>query len=313
MKKILVLCAVIIAAIEGQAQQVALNSQYMFNDFTLNPAVAGTKSYSPVSFTFRRQWMGMDEAPITQNLIAHTTFGKNGGVGLHLYNDAAGPSRRTGLSAAYSYQIRISGTSKLSFGLSAALTQYILDRDKLRTEIPNDIAVTNYGSNQLVPDFNFGMYWYGEQFFLGVSAFNLIESKNDLYDVTTEVTSTLDRVFYLNGGYSFKLGDDFSIDPSLLVRYMTNAPFQLDGNLRFVYKQKYWLGASYRMQDAIAVMVGADMGKLTFGYSYDITTSNRANYNSGTHEIFVGLQLENKNGHKVDWHKRNRIYSSFPG
>ena len=55
------------------------------------------------------------------------------------------------------------------------------------------------------------------------------------------------------------------------------------------------------------------MGKLTFGYSYDITTSNRANYNSGTHEIFVGLQLENKNRQKVDWHKRNRIYSSFPG
>ena len=75
-----------------KSQQVTLNSQYLFNDFTINPAVAGTKAYSPLSFSFRRQWMGIDEAPISQNFMYHTYLGDKVGLGGHIFNDVAGPS-----------------------------------------------------------------------------------------------------------------------------------------------------------------------------------------------------------------------------
>jgi len=313
MKKILLVLSIFAMANGLKAQQVALNSQYMFNYFAINPAVAGTKNYAPLTFSFRRQWMGMDEAPVTQNLMAHSFVGENAGVGAHIFNDVSGPTRRTGVSATFAYQIQTGSASRLSFGLSAALTQFILDRDKLVTETPGDATIQNNSNNQMIPDFNFGAYWYGERFYVGLSTFNLLESKDDLFDLTTAVTSTLDRTFYLHGGYAFKINDNFTLDPSLMFRYMPNAPFQMDGNLRFIYKDAYWLGASYRLQDAVSIMAGTDLGKIEFGYSFDVTMSDLATYNNGTHEIFLRIKLNSGDKEKTPWHKRNRIYSSFPG
>jgi len=103
-KKSLILTSLLFLGFVTNAQQIALNTQYMFNDFIINPAVAGTKNYAPLSFSFRRQWMGMDDAPVTQNLSLHSYIGKNTGAGAYFYNDVAGPTRRTGFCGAFSYQ-----------------------------------------------------------------------------------------------------------------------------------------------------------------------------------------------------------------
>ena len=169
MKKLLLFVFVSVSIYNFNAQQIALNSQYMFSSFAINPAVAGTKNYSPLAFTFRRQWMGIDEAPVTQNLMGHAYLGKNVGTGFHFFNDASGPTRRTGFSGAFSYQIKTGPSSKLSFGLSGSLTQFVIDRDRLITEIPDDVAVTNSTNNEVIPDVNFGIYWYGERHYLGVT------------------------------------------------------------------------------------------------------------------------------------------------
>lgn len=293
------------------SQQIALSSQYMFNEFAFNPAVAGTKNFAPLTFSFRRQWMGMKEAPVTQNLSFHSFIGKNTGSGVQLYNDVAGPTRRTGLSGTFSYSFQTSDKTRLSLGLSASVTQFMMDRDRMNTEIPNDIAVLNNTSSQLIPDFNFGAYWYGERHFLGMSGYNLMQTDNDLYDLTTVVTNTLDRTMFVHGGYAFPVGSSFAIEPSAMLRYMFNAPMSFDANLRFILKDAYWIGGSYRNQDAVSIMVGADLGVLELGYSYDFGISNLATYNSGSHEVFLTAKLNKGTKNRSPWHKRNRIYSSF--
>lgn len=293
------------------AQQIALNSQYMFNEFSFNPAVAGTKNFAPLTFSFRRQWMGINEAPVTQNLSFHSFIGKNTGAGIQVYNDVSGPTKRTGVSATFSYAIKTSDATKLSFGVSGSATQFMMDRDKMNTEIPDDIAVQNNSFNELIPDFNFGAYWYGERHFVGVSGYNLLQSTNDLFDLTTVVTNTLDRTIFAHAGYLFPVGESFAIEPSVMTRYMFNSPFSFDGNVRFILKDKYWLGASYRMNDAVSIMIGADLGVMDFGYSYDLGMSGLASYNNGSHEIFVTAKLNKDKKNRSPWHKRNRIYSSF--
>ena len=310
MKKLPLFVFVSVSIYNFNAQQIALNSQYMFSSFAINPAVAGTKNYSPLAFTFRRQWMGIDEAPVTQNLMGHAYLGKNVGTGFHFFNDASGPTRRTGFSGAFSYQIKTGPSSKLSFGLSGSLTQFVIDRDRLITEIPDDVAVMNSTNNEVIPDVNFGIYWYGERHYLGVTGFHLLESKSDLFDLTSPVSNTLDRAIYANTGYVFTVGSNFAIEPSVLFRYMFNAPFQFDGNLRFIIKDAYWLACSYRLDDALAIMLGTDFGPFEMGYSYDLGMSDIKTYNTGTHEIYLGIKMS-KNAKKTPWHKRNRIYSSF--
>lgn len=309
--KLYILFVLAFTAMSLNAQQIALSSQYMFNEFSFNPAVAGTKNFAPLTFSFRRQWMGMNEAPVTQNLSFHSFVGKNAGAGVQLYNDVAGPTRRTGLSGAFSYQIQTSDKTRLSFGLSANVTQFMMDRDQMITESPDDIAVQSNTFNQLIPDFNFGMYWYGERHFVGVSGFNLIQSTDDLFDLTKPVVNTLDRTIFAHAGYLFPVGESFGIEPSGMFRYMMNAPMSFDANLRFVIKDAYWLGGSYRYQDAIAIMAGADLGFIELGYAYDLGMSNLATYNAGSHEVFLTAKLSKGVNNRSPWHKRNRIYSSF--
>ena len=159
MKKLIIVGIGLFFASAVQSQQISMYSQYMFNQFAINPAVSGSESYAPIALSFRRQWAGMKDAPVTQTLSGHTFIGESMGMGLNIYNDVSGPTRRTGLNAAYSYHIETGARSKLSFGLAAQLTQFILNRDKLITEIPNDVAIMNQTSNELVPDFTFGLYW----------------------------------------------------------------------------------------------------------------------------------------------------------
>ena len=80
MKRIFITSICLLVVLTHKSQQNSMTSQYLFNDFAINPAVAGTKSYSQISISFRRQWVGIDEAPVTQNLMYHTFLGDNTGI-----------------------------------------------------------------------------------------------------------------------------------------------------------------------------------------------------------------------------------------
>ena len=309
MKRIFISSVFLLGLLTYQGQQIALNSQYLFNDFSINPAVAGTKSYAPISISFRRQWMGIDEAPVTQNLMYHTYLGDNMGFGAQMFNDASGPTRRSGISATYAYNIKTSKRTKLSFGLSGSLTQFSIDRDRLITEIPGDVAVMN-SNNQLISDCNFGIYWKGESHFIGFSSFNLFENKTNLMALTTPVVNTLNRVFYLNGGYNFKIGALIELQPSAVLRIMDDNLLQIDGNLNLTFKNAYSIGLSYRNKDALSFMGGINIGTTTIGYAYDLGISKIKTYNDGTHEVFMSFKLKKNNQSKAPWKNRNRVYSN---
>ena len=309
MKNFLTITLLLLAFSTFKSQQIGITSQYLLNDFLINPAVAGTKSYSPLSISFRRQWMGIDEAPVTQNLMYHTYLGDNMGFGGHVFNDASGPTRRSGISATYAYNIKTSKRTKLSFGLSGSLTQFSIDRDRLITEIPGDVAVMN-SNNQLISDCNFGIYWKGDNHFIGFSSFNLFENKTNLMALTTPVVNTLNRIFYLNGGYNFKIGALIELQPSAVLRIMDDNLSQIDGNLNLTFKNAYSIGLSYRNKDALSFMGGVNLGTTTIGYAYDLGISKIKTYNDGTHEVFMSFKLKKNNQSKAPWKNRNRVYSN---
>ena len=310
MKRIFITSLCLLILFTYKCQQNSMTSQYLFNDFSINPAVAGTKSYSPLSISFRRQWVGIDEAPVTQNLMYHTSLGDNTGIGAHVFNDATGPSRRTGINSTFAYNIKTSKRTKLSFGISGSLTQFSINRDRLITDVPGDIAVSNI-SNQFLADCNFGLYWSGDRHFVGFSGFNLFENETDLLALTTPIVNTLNKVFYVHGGYNFKIGAIFELQPSMIIRTMNNSLIQTDGNLKLTVKNAYSIGLSYRNKDAVSFIGGVNIGTATIGYSYDLGISKIKTYNSGTHEIFLSYKLKKSNQSKTPWKNRNRVYSSF--
>ena len=110
--------AVMLISLESRSQQKVQFTQYMFNGLVINPAYAGADEALSMTFIQRSQWAGVDNAPETQTLSAHTLFGKRKiGLGLTLINDKIGVHKTLNALTTYAYHLQVAEKSFLSMGL----------------------------------------------------------------------------------------------------------------------------------------------------------------------------------------------------
>lgn len=294
------------------AQQLPLYSQYIENGFLLNPALAGSKRYSPIRFSIRQQWVGVEGAPETQAISYNTNLGESCttcpvsgdpfayrnnkvGVGLggYVFNDSYGAVSRTGMEFSYAYHLRVtpkssenSGT-KLSFGLGGLFYQYTFDG----RDIPmDDPLYTGTKESSYVPDANMGVYLYNDDYFVGLSVAHLFESSVSMGDdVVNE--DLMKRHFYAIAGYTFHLSDFVNLEPTFIFRRTVESDNYYDISSK-LYVHNYWLALSYRSNDQLVGMIGLNFDRFYLGYSYDYYSENMVSDNSnGTHEITLGVNL----------------------
>lgn len=295
------------------AQQINLNSQYLFNDMLVNPGATGSKDYIPIQVNFRKQWAKFAGSPTTQFISAAAKVGKNMGFGGLIYNDMSGPSRRTGIRINTAYHLQLDANKKhfLGFGIGINLSQHFIDKNKISTYLPNDPAVARGYNNQFVPDASVGVFYrFLDKGFVGISAYNLIQTKTDLFAMGNKMYNPLVRTYYLYGGYNFTVGKKSTIKASSLIRVIETGTFQFDVSAVYEWNHWFWIGASYRYKAAVVAMAGVQIKMFRLGYSYDFTLSDIKKYSAGSHEIFLELRLfTKKSKNRTPWLKRNRIYS----
>lgn len=311
----LVFLLLVMSAFVSSAQQMHLNTQYIFNEMLVNPGATGTKvDYIPVQVNFRKQWTSFPGSPTTQSISCHSEVHNNFGFGGNVFNDNSGPSRRTGINVNGAYHLKLTGDKSkyVSFGLGVSLTQHVIDVDKLHTYLPDDPAVLRGYNNQMVPDANFGAFYkFSDKGYVGLSAYNLVQTNRDLFDFELPLANPLVRTYYLLGGYDFRAADNIIVKASTLIQAIETGTMQFDINGIVVYKNFAWLGLSYRNMDAIAALAGCQIGQVKLGYSYDYTLSDIGKYSNGSHEIFLEMQIYNKsgNGGSGNWFKRSLRYA----
>lgn len=295
MKKIF-LAAIIFAAFFANAQQIPLFSQYLNNDFLLNPAVAGTKSYTPVSVSARLQWVNFNGAPSNQLGSIHSAITKNVGVGFAVTNFTAGPTRTTSAQFAYAYRFKVSEKVKLSFGLAPMLMQQYIAKDKIVLENSSDNTFNKMNGKTTIADLNAGVYAYGAKWAVGLSVPQVLENKVRLSDDL--FTERLRRHYLLFGSYDFACSGKYTITPSALIKMVENgAPLQFDVNVRATYDNLFWVGLSYRgatsisFNEAAVVLVGIQKNNFIFGYSFDYGFSSIRSYSMGSHEVFLTYRI----------------------
>ncbi|MGI4865581.1 MAG: PorP/SprF family type IX secretion system membrane protein [Janthinobacterium lividum] len=294
----------------GQAQQMAQYSQYMNNNYLLNPAVAGTEDYIDVKLSYRTQWTGIEGAPKTYYASVNSSLGRlrtqskrtlhDWSKGFHalgglVYRDQTGPISRTGIYGSYTYNLALTRSMRLALGAAVGMQQFSLDGSMLQFYNQNTV-VANQASR--VPDATVGLWLYNDNFYAGVSSAQLLGNQLDIaYDPGTRLLSPnkLERHYFLTGGVRLPLGEDVSLVPSVLVKYMKPAPVSVDINAKVKFRDILWVGASYRVNDAFAGMVGINFSPVaSLSYSYDAITSELAGYQSGSHEVLLGLKLKKK-------------------
>ena len=134
------------------AQQIPQLSQFMINDFAVNPAIAGMNDYYQIKTSVRNQWVGIEDAPKTTLLSIYGRSSDHVGLGGSVFNDQVGPTSRAGAALTYAYHLNISQDVKLSLALSGGFTQFKIDKENWNLANPDDPLMNGGEIVNLVPD-----------------------------------------------------------------------------------------------------------------------------------------------------------------
>jgi len=276
------------------AQQLPVFTQFPSDLLYFNPAIAGTKRVYDVRVNFRAQWLGYPDAPITEGLSLNYRLPFGGGkmgVGAYIYQDITGPTQRNDYTLCYSYKLKFPDLA-LSLGVAGTMMEYFVNGPKITEHQLNDPAIDQtVVAHAWAPDASAGAYLYNDRFQLGVSADNLISSAENVYKTYSPSVSNagvveLEPHFYGYLGYNFSGNPDFVWQSSIFAAETQGTPFYVAYSLRVHVKDKFYVGASYRMNDAIALDLGLTIREnFEVCYSYDIVTSALSHYTSGSQEI----------------------------
>ncbi len=303
------------------AQQKPQYTQYIINPYLINPALTGIENYIDIKAGRRYQWQGLENAPKTDYFTAHLPIGNtmdwhspisfdmvgenplgrsykseymaaepHHGVGIVVVSDKAGPLKNTTANVTYAYHLGLAPKLNLSVGIGVGATQTSFDVTDVKLGEENDPAVQAASSSIINPDLNFGVWLYSVDYFAGVSVQQLLPRAISFSNSSSQKSSH----YFVTTGYRFWFSDDVTFTPSVMLRYVNPAPTSLDLNAKFSFKNKVWAGVGYRQDDAVSGMLGFNLGSLlNVGYAYDFTTSQLNSVTQGSHEIVLGITLNN--------------------
>ena len=283
----------LVIGLQGFAQQDPLYTQYYNNYSLINPAYSGSHGLFTATANIRSQWAGEAGSPETQTLSLHGPTGKNVGLGLSIVNDKVFVLSETHVYADFSYSIYPNENSTLAFGLKAGGS--FLDVNLLELGIEND-ALFSENINEFNPNMGAGIFYYTNRFFASISTVNILKNKH--YDKNSTIVSSAsdEMIFYLSSGYVFDLGESFKLRPSFMMRAVNSSPLSTDISASILWLDKLEFGISHRIDESISALFQLRLtNNLKVGYTYDAITSGLSNYNNGSHEFSIILNMGKSN------------------
>lgn len=324
-----------VAVVDAFSQAKPSYTQYILNNYILNPALTGIENYTDVRLSHRNQWTGINGAPVTSYFSMHrpigkkddrtapTSFQKQGvnprgaaywqdytapaahhGVGLSAVNDRAGYLSRWSIYASYAYHIPLGVRTTLAAGMNAGMSSVSLDRSKVNFAgmDPNDPAI-GFANNELKkikPELGAGLWLYTADYYAGLSVLNIIPGKQQ-FVLNDRYGEYYTPNYFLTAGYRFLLSEDINLLPSFMLQYWKPQLLGLHINTKIQYRDLAWVGASYRYSDFVAgysAMAGLNLSNaVNISYAYEVATTSRLRtYTGNTHELLIGFIFGNRYG-----------------
>ncbi|MGZ3862704.1 MAG: PorP/SprF family type IX secretion system membrane protein [Bacteroidia bacterium] len=296
MRKIYFIFSFFLLAAFLHAQQVGMYNHYFFKPMIYNPAFTGNGEEMQASIISRAQWSGFQNAPQLNIFALDAPLKeKKIGLGLMLISDRKGINQRTGGNILYSYRIDFSEDARLLLGLSAGVVNQTVDFSKAIAENSNDPTLF-YGAQQKTTfDGNGGLAFIWKGLEIGASAMQILGNKINYPDnAGTRAWYQQVRHYTVSVKYKYYLSEEkgLSVAPQILMRIVPGTPLQYDGNINLDWRDKFWVGATYKSNYALAVNAGVCIHKkLSIGYSYEIITSSIGKYSGISHEIIANFKF----------------------
>ncbi len=285
-------------------------SQFYANPLHLNPAYAGTTELSRLIVNYRNQWPQKERSYTTYSLSYDWLVGTSkSGLGTQAYYDREPNNIITtsSLSLSYSYHVQLGNETFMTLGLQGGLVHKQFDLsnlvfpsniDQLSGEISGTFPVLYSDTRKTYPDFAVGAVGQYRRLFWGASVHHLTQPNESITEgdhkgkVPVKLTFNAGaRTHQLHHGL---LSREFTVSPNIL--------YQQQGSLKqlnlgiYMIEKSILFGGWFRNNfdirpDAIIFLAGWANPKFQFGYSFDYTLSELANYSYGSHEISLTFFL----------------------
>jgi type IX secretion system PorP/SprF family membrane protein len=295
--KIAALICLTLLSFQSKAQQDPQFTHYMYNMSVINPAYATAKEdMLNIGGLYRTQWVGMEGAPKTGSFFAHTPINEKIELGISFTNDNIGDViNENNVYADFAYVLPVGLEAKLSLGLKAGFTFFNANFDGFilnSGNVSTDIAF-NENINRTFPNIGIGAFYFTENYYLGLSAPNMLTTTHLESENGIKSTGVQDIHDYVTVGYVFNINSDLKFKPAFMAKGVKGAPMAIDITANVLINEKLEAGLGYRLDDAISALVNFRVAPdLRIGYSYDFTTSNLGSFNSGSHEIFILFDVD---------------------
>ena len=273
-------------------------SQFSQNAVYLNPANAGAGSDTYVQLHYRNQWtqyqtsVDGDGNLGTQLLTASMPLGyKNLGLGL-LYVTDKTPSgvgqQAVKLQVGYHYPL---GDGFLSMGVGLGMQSKSFDGRVFRVRDANDPITEQFSGRQVsasIGDVSAGIVYNQGVWSIGLAADHLNSPAYPFVSANIAVPMMLNLHFQ----GEWPLSSQLAVMPFAQIRYISSLLIPEMG-ARMTFRDRFWVGGSFRFQDAAIAMFGMNVlnQRLSFGYAIDYSVINAPVKSTLTHELFVKMNL----------------------
>ncbi|UKN03056.1 type IX secretion system membrane protein PorP/SprF [Paracrocinitomix mangrovi] len=296
MKKILTIILSVVSVV-ASAQQEYTYTFFGDNKAFFNPAAAGTNDYAALTGTFRKQWVRFEGSPTSGGLTFDMPIAKQSmGVGGVVYQDHIGVTNQTNIAGMYSYHLKITKEHKIAFGISAGLDIVNTKFDRLTYWDVSDQVLTEDYVNVVVPHIGFGAYYFFDEFYAGISVPRIVSVNSDQFNsINFSDAPSLVTHYYLTAGYHFRFKNDYSLKPSILLKYTNNVVPQGDLSLAMYYKDMIGIGLGYKSLGFLSTFIQYNLkDAVLFGYGFDFSMNPLQQYSNGSHEILIQYRFGNK-------------------
>ena len=298
MRSIWLLSVLMAASLSLKAQQDPQFTHNMFNHAFVNPGSYGLSDGITVTGIFREQWLGLKDdnnykvAPETFLLTADAPVRFiRGGVGIGIAQDKEAYTKNMLVKLGYAYHLNI-GNAKIGIGVNANFNNKSIDKNKLNPVDENDPVLLGLSTDGvMISDMSAGVFLQKPRYYVAFSSTQLFETEKAPGTADGVIFYKNRRHYYLTSGYDVVLPafQGYVFTPSVFLKSDGNI-LQADINLMAKYNNKVWGGLTYRINDAVALLVGVAYKDIEIGYSYDIPTSRIAA--TGSHEIMARYRFK---------------------
>lgn len=293
--------------VDIDAQDIHFSQLSQTQNFA-NPAFTGIQFGPRIIVNYRNQFPKVGEEVNGGFNTIYASYDQfinsyNSGVGIQAISEKFSDNifSRYHINLNYAYQARFDEQSAIRFGLTGNFIVQQLDRTKLHffdqidpifgfdNFIPTqENLLDNYSQSYF--NFNAGALYYRSNIYLGLSARNILPKKNFYNSSRSQFEDLL--ISAQAGGVIWTNREQKSgIFPYLLYERQYNNS-KLVANFIYQYKLlNLGLGFRHSMSslESMILMLGVNLNKIRFSYSYDIASGGLSSYSGGSHE--VGLKI----------------------